>query len=74
MIHTLLHATGLPEPHQSGGGVTPRFAQRMARMQRSTIREILKITARKRRDLICWRIPAPEPLSHQEFTLAMQEL
>src|SRR6266480_2923411 len=51
----------------------PRFAERMARMQRSTIREILKITTQK--DVISFAggLPAPELFPIKEFTLAMQD-
>src|SRR3979411_2339303 len=49
------------------------LARRMARMQRSTIREILKIT--KRKDIISFAggLPAPELFPLKEFTLAMQD-
>jgi 2-aminoadipate transaminase len=49
------------------------LAHRMARMQRSTIREILKIT--KRQDVISFAggLPAPELFPLKEFTQAMQD-
>jgi len=51
----------------------PPLARRMARMQRSTIREILKITTRK--DIISFAggLPAPDQFPIKEFTRAMQD-
>ena len=49
------------------------LARRMERMQRSTIREILKITARK--DVISFAggLPAPELFPLEHFAAAMRE-
>src|SRR5258708_37732128 len=50
-----------------------KFAQRMGRMQRYTIREILKIT--KRKDIISFAggLPAPELFPLKHFAAALQE-
>src|SRR5687768_7305265 len=52
----------------------PRFARRMRGMQRSTIREILKIT--KRADIISFAggLPAPELFPVREFSEALQQV
>src|SRR5689334_9550330 len=50
-----------------------KFAQRMERMQRSTIREILKITKRKGIISFAGGLPAPELFPTQEFGRALQE-
>lgn len=53
--------------------MTMRFAERMRRMQRSTIREILKITQQK--DVISFAggLPAPELFPFEAFARAMRQ-
>src|ERR1700739_542296 len=49
------------------------WAKRMSRMQRSTIREILKLTQQKDMISFAGGLPAPELFPLEKFTLDMDE-